>query len=160
MTPDPLERGLPHDPDLEVDESDTGEALPTHLTPHLVGLVFVGGTVGVLMRAWLAEHVAANSAFPLTTLGINVTGAFALSVLIETLALRGTDAGHRRALRLLLGTGLLGGFTTYSALAVQTNTLLRDGHAVLGVGYAVGTVALGFIASVAGIALTRRELNS
>jgi CrcB protein len=59
---------------------------------------------------------------------------------------------------LLLGTGVLGGFTTYSALAVQTDALLRSGQAVTALTYAAGTVALGLAASIAGIIGTRWAL--
>ena len=154
------ERALPQDPDVEVDEDATGSALPVHLTPHLVLLVFVGGCLGVLARALLSDHVGGATNFLTATFAINITGAFALSILIEALALRGSDVGRRRAMRLFLGTGLLGGFTTYSALAVQTDVLLRHGHVGLALVYALGTVVLGFVASIAGIALTRRGLHS
>jgi len=155
---DAHERGLPHDPDLEVDEDSAGEPLPVHLTPHLVALVFLGGCFGVLARATLDNLFPAGDGFPTTTFGINIVGALALAVLIEALALRGSDSGHRRALRLLLGTGLLGGFTTYSALAVHTDQLARAGHVGTAAAFGIGTVVLGFAASVAGIALTRRVL--
>jgi CrcB protein len=153
------ERALPHDPDVEVDEDSLGSPLPVHLTPSAIGLVFVGGTFGVLARASLDQVVPDGPGFASTTFGINLVGAFSLAVLIESLALRGADVGHRRALRLVLGTGLLGGFTTYSALAVQTDTLVRTGHAAIALTYAVGTVALGLVASLAGIWATRRELD-
>ena len=132
-----------------------GSPLPVHLTPSAIGLVFVGGSFGVLARASLDHALPTGSSFPTSTFAINLVGALALAVLIETLALRGPDAGHRRALRLLLGTGVLGGFTTYSALAVQTDALLRSGQAVTALTYAAGTVALGLAASIAGIIGTR-----
>ena len=74
-------------------------------------------------------------------------GAFALGVLLEWLAVHGSDVSHRRAERLLLGTGFLGGFTTYSALAVESEGLLRDGRVGLAATYALGTVV---VASLAG----------
>jgi len=135
-----------------------GRPLPIHLTPSAIALVFLGGSLGVLARAGLDQAFPAGTGFPATTFAINVVGALALAVLIETLAVRGPDAGHRRALRLLLGTGVLGGFTTYSALAVQADTLLRSGQAVTALTYAAGTVALGLAASIAGIIGTRRAL--
>jgi len=153
------ERALPHDPDVEVDEDSMGGPLPVHLTPSAIAMVFAGGSLGVLARASLDRFFPAGTGFPTTTFVINLVGAFALAVLIETLALRGADVGHRRALRLTLGTGVLGGFTTYSALAVQTDALLRTGHAATALTYAAGTIALGLVASLAGIRATRRELD-
>lgn len=153
------ERSLPHDPDVEVDEDSMGSPLPVHLTPSAIGMVFAGGSLGVLARASIEHAFPSGSGFPMATFVINILGAFALAVLIETLALRGDDVGHRRALRLALGTGLLGGFTTYSALAVETDTLVRTGQAATALTYAVGTVALGLMASLAGIRVTRRELD-
>lgn len=153
------ERALPHDPDVEVDEDSLGSPLPVHLTPSAIALVFAGGSLGVFARAGLDRVFPDGPGLPTTTFLINLLGAFALAVLIESLALRGPDAGHRRVLRLTLGTGVLGGFTTYSALAVQTDALVRDGHAATALAYAAGTVALGLVASLAGIRVTRRELD-
>ena len=61
---------------------------------------------------------------------------------------RGPDVGVRQRLRLLLGTGFLGAFTTYSTLAVDTDRLLRDGYASVAVGYAAATVVTGSSPSV------------
>ncbi len=152
------ERPLPHDPDVEVDEDSLGGPLPVHLSPSAIGLVFVGGSLGVLARTSLDRAFPTGTGFPTTTFAINLVGALALAVLIETLALRGPDAGHRRALRLALGTGILGGFTTYSALAVQTDELLRSGHAAMALAYGVATVAFGLIASIIGIVGARWAL--
>lgn len=152
------ERALPHEPDIEADEDSQGRPLPVHLTPSAIALVFAGGSLGVLARAGLDQRFPAGLGFPAGTFAINVAGALALAVLIEMLAARGPDAGHRRALRLFLGTGVLGGFTTYSALAVQTDALLRSGQAVTALTYAAGTVALGLAVSIAGIIGTRRAL--
>ena len=152
------ERALPHDPDVEVDEDSLGSPLPVHLTPSAIALVFAGGSLGVFARARLDQVFPDGSGFPATTFAINLVGALALAVLIESLALRGPDAGYRRVLRLALGTGVLGGFTTYSALAVQTDTLLSSGQAATALAYASGTVALGLVASIAGIAGTRAVL--
>ena len=152
------ERALPHDPDIETDEDSTGRPLPVHLTPSAIALVFAGGSLGVLVRAGLDRAFPSGSGFPTMTFVINLAGAFALAVLIESLALRGPDAGRRRMLRLVLGTGVLGGFTTYSAFAVETDALLRGGQAALALTYTAGTVALGLAASIVGIVGTRRVL--
>lgn len=112
--------------------------------------------MGVLARALLELGVPDGSGFPGTTFAINVAGALVLAVLIESLTQRGNDDGRRRQLRLLLGTGVLGGFTTYSALAVQTDELLRSGQPGIALAYAASTVVVGFAVSVLGILATRR----
>ena len=115
-------------------------------------MVFVGGAGGTAARAGIGLAVPAVAGIPLGTLGVNLLGAFLLGVLLEALARRGPDVGLRRALRLGLGTGVLGGFTTYSALAVETASLSLAAGAL----YLVTTVLVGALASAAGIAVGRR----
>jgi CrcB protein len=93
---------------------------------------------------------------PLVTLMINVVGAFALGVLLEALTHSRIDDGRQKVIRLAVGTGLLGGFTTYSTLAVDTVLLLRSGASLAALGYAGGTVLLGVLAAAAGVRLGRR----
>ncbi len=97
---------------------------------------------------------------PLTTVGINLLGALLLGLLLEALVRSGPDAGGRRVIRLLLGTGLLGGFTTYSALATDSAVLLQGGNVSMALVYALGTVVLGggatWLGIVLGAALHRR----
>lgn len=118
-----------------------------------IGLVMIGGAIGTGIRFVVTEFLPV-SAVPLVTLMINVIGAFLLGVLVEGLARRGPDHGPRRLVRLGLGTGVLGGFTTYSALATQTVSLF-SGHPGLSGGYALATVLIGAVASTAGISLAR-----
>jgi CrcB protein len=92
----------------------------------------------------------------IATFGINVVGAFLLGVLLELLAEHSPDIGWSRRMRLGLGTGGLGGFTTYSALATQT-VVLAATHPGRAIGYALGTVIVGAAASIAGIWLSRRH---
>jgi len=66
---------------------------------------------------------------------------------------RGEDHGGRRAIRLFAGTGVLGGFTTYSTFALDTDGLLQAAQVGGSVLYAFATVLVGAAASVAGIAL-------
>lgn len=154
------ERGLPLDPDLEADEGSAGEPVPIHLNWRFIGLVFLGGVFGTAARHVLGDAVGTIHHFPLGTFIINIAGAFALGLLLEWLVLDGLDAGRRRGIRLLIGTGFLGGFTTYSALAVDTDSLLRSDHLPMAAGYAVGTVVLGLFASVAGIAVARKAAQA
>ena len=94
----------------------------------------------------------------MATLGINVVGALLLGALLELLADRSIDAGWSRRIRLALGTGVLGGFTTYSALATDTATLAAN-HPGRAIGYALGTVVIGAAASIVGIWLSRGHLR-
>jgi CrcB protein len=124
---------------------------PVHLRWGAVGLVFAGGTVGTAVRELLVITVPPAAGVAGVIVGINVGGAFLLGLLLETLTGRGRDEGRRRQVRLLLGTGLLGGFTTYSALATDTSLLLAENRLGLALLYALGTVLLGALASWAGI---------
>lgn len=153
------ERPLPLDPDIEADESRSGSPLPIHLSPRFLALVAIGGAAGTAVRHLLAGQVGAPGHFPLGTLTVNLLGALALGVLLEALAWNGSDVGHRRTLRLLLGTGFLGGFTTYSTLALDTDTLVRGDLPWLAAGYALASVTLGLVASVCGIALARKVVR-
>lgn len=120
--------------------------------------VAAGGTIGTLIRAALeGAFPAAPGAVPWTTLVINVTGAFVLGLLLESLALRGPDAGRRRDLRFFLGTGLLGGYTTYSTFAVETLQRFDPASLVVGLGYAVTSVGLGLLAVAGGFGLARHQ---
>jgi CrcB protein len=119
-------------------------------------LVAAGGAAGSIARYGVERLLGTSDGLPVGTLTVNLTGAFLLGVLIEVLALRGSDAGHRRAARLLLGTGFLGGFTTYSALAVEADGLLRDGRAGLALAYVLATVVVGLLASLAGVLAARK----
>ncbi len=110
---------LPDDPDLG--------ARPVHLQPSVLALVGVGGAAGTGCRSALSAVIPVVGRWPTDIFVINLVGAFVLGWLVETLASRGPDEGRRRSLRLLLGTGFCGGFTTYSALAVDTEQLLRHG---------------------------------
>lgn len=116
-------------------------------------LVVAGGTAGTLSRYGVTQWLGSDGLFPLDTFAVNVTGSFVLGALLAALLVRGDD--EARTARLLLGTGFLGGYTTYSALAVQTDALLRDEHIALGLGYALGTLVAGLIAALAGVAAGR-----
>ncbi|MBD0022446.1 CrcB family protein [Gordonia pseudamarae] len=146
---DHAHRELPLDPDVA--GITAGAARPAHLRPDCIGAVFVGGCCGVAARAALVEAFSAGDAIPWAVFVINIVGAFALGVLLEALVRRGPDIGGRRLLRMLLGTGFMGGFTTYSALATDTADLLSSGAVGGGVGYALGTVIVGAAFTWAGI---------
>ncbi|WP_375406958.1 fluoride efflux transporter FluC [uncultured Amnibacterium sp.] len=130
---------------------------PVHLQPAMLGVVLVGGAVGTAARAALSLVIPDVGGLPVAILVINVVGSFLLGVLLEALTRRGADVGRRRTVRLLLGTGFCGGFTTYSTLAVGAAELLRVGATGLGVAYAVGSVLLGALAAWVGTLVGSRR---
>ncbi|MCM6762754.1 fluoride efflux transporter CrcB [Rathayibacter sp. ZW T2_19] len=129
---------------------------PLPLRPGPLLVVAAGGSVGTAGRYATALALPPLGALPVATIAVNLVGAFLLGVLLEALARRGSDEGRRRSLRLLLGTGFLGGFTTYSTFSLDTVSLLesdRVGEAAL---VAAITLVLGTGAAVLGIALASR----
>ncbi|MBF4572311.1 CrcB family protein [Herbiconiux sp. VKM Ac-1786] len=124
-----------------------------HLRAGPVALVAAGGAVGTALRAGIALVVHPVGGFPVAIFGINIVGAFVLGMLLQALTARGADTGRRRTLRLFVGTGVLGGFTTYSALSSDSAVLLTSGGLALALAYGLATVLLGALASWGGIAL-------
>ena len=109
--------------------------------------VFAGGLVGTLLRLLIDLAVPhGDDDFPVSTLLINLVGAFALGLLTAWLWPRASAS-----LKALLGPGLLGSFTTFSAVAVSLVALADAGEWVVGVVYLVATVALGLGAAWGGL---------
>jgi CrcB protein len=128
-----------------------GAGRPVHLRARSLALVFAGGAVGTAARELLAITVPPVAGVAVVIVAINVVGAFLLGLLLETLIRTGPDEGRRQSLRLLLGTGVLGGFTTYSALATDTGLLLAENRIGAALVYALGSVIAGALAALAGI---------
>lgn len=135
--------------------------LPAHLRPSLVGLVAVGGAAGTTIRYALETAFGAGPGqFPWATFSINVSGALVLGALLEALSLVTLDGGRRRALQLTLGTGLLGGYTTYSTFVLETVALGGGGDLALAVIYAGASLLSGFLAAWTAMALVRRAIRA
>lgn len=114
-------------------------------------LVGVGGAVGGSLRYGLVQWFPETTGgFPVTTFLINVLGSFALAVLVSGVAARSTAPGW---LRPALGTGLLGGFTTFSAVMRALDALDGSGHPSVAIGYLVATLAFAIGAAVLGVNL-------
>ena len=120
-------------------------------------LLLLGGGFGAVLRfalaLWIDERVGVH--FPWGTLAVNVVGCFGIGV-VATLA--DEHALVSPTLRLFLVTGLLGGFTTFSAFGMETWQLLEDGHALTALGNAMANVTAGLAAVIAGVAITRGVL--
>lgn len=130
---------------------------PAHLRPGLIALVAAGGAVGTAARYGLAEALPAAGGWPTATFVENLVGATLLGVLLEVLVRRGPESPRGRLVRLTVGTGVLGGFTTFSSLAIEVERLLADGRVALGLAYALVSVAAGFVCCLAGIAVSARR---
>lgn len=125
--------------------------------PAAIGAVAIGGALGSVVRylvsTWFLEKFGAG--FPWGTFTINVSGAFVIGVVLELAA---TRPGFSPYLRLLLATGFLGGYTTFSTFAYETYVLSADTFSVLSVVYAGGSVVAGLFATLAGVGLVRAFL--
>jgi CrcB protein len=135
---------LPADADLAATDDSVGRPRPIHPSPTNIALVAVGGAAGTGLRYWISAVVPHSAGVPVATFGINVAGAFLLGVLLELLAGLSMDSGWSRRIRLGIGTGGLGGFTTYSALANDTVTLAAT-HPGRAAGYAAAWMVAAMI---------------
>lgn len=118
---------------------------------HLI-LVAFGGALGASARFAVGSLVGSKSGtFPWATFGVNVAGAFLLGLLMGAIA--GNEAAE--PWRLLLGVGILGGFTTFSTLAYETLALAGDGAVALGLANLVGTGVAGLLAAGLGLVAGR-----
>lgn len=114
--------------------------------------VALGGAIGASLR-YLSIITAGRlfgSGFPVATVFVNILGSFAIGVLVVALAQKG---GTR--LSPFLVTGVLGGFTTFSAFSLDSFALWERGDAMLAVGYVAGSVILSLAALAAGVYLSR-----
>ncbi|MEL7128934.1 MAG: fluoride efflux transporter CrcB [Pseudomonadota bacterium] len=121
-------------------------------------LVATGGAIGASLRhaAGLAAVRFAPAGWPYATFFVNVAGSFAMGLVIGWLALKGGAGGQ--ATRLFLATGILGGFTTFSAFSLEVAKMVERGAMARAASYAGLSVALGLGALFAGLWLARRAL--
>lgn len=131
----------------------TGRRLGLH--PLDILLVGGGGVLGTAARLGLTVAVPDLGALKTTLFAINLTGALLLGLLLEALVRSGGERPDRRRvrIRLLVGTGALGSFTTYSALASDTVLLGAAGDIAGAVLNGVMTVVVGAFATFVGIRL-------
>ncbi|MCV2491992.1 fluoride efflux transporter CrcB [Geodermatophilus sp. YIM 151500] len=114
-------------------------------------LAALGGALGALARSAVAEALPRSSGgWPWATLAVNLGGCLLMGVLLAVLAARGRDSARTRA---FFGTGVLGGFTTYSAFALETVDLARAGAPLTAAGYVLASVVGGVLAVAAGARL-------
>jgi CrcB protein len=127
------------------------------LMPYL--LVGLGGFVGAIARFVVARAVgsAFETTFPLGTFVINISGSFLLGVL-GTIAAQKVMPGSE-AMRLALGIGFLGAFTTFSTFEFETHALFDDGSWLVATTNMFASLFVGLVAVRAGIVLARTWLT-
>ena len=117
-------------------------------------IVFLGGGIGAALRHGvnLASARLLGTAFPYATLFENVGGSFVMGLLAAYFAFIGDASQHWR---LFLTTGILGGYTTFSAFSLDAALLYERGAIGLALFYVVGSVAFSIFGLFAGLALVR-----
>ena len=116
-------------------------------------IVFVGSGIGGALRHGvnlIALHTGVT--FPYGTMGVNIIGSFVMGLIAGYFALKGSLPQEAR---LFLTTGVLGGFTTFSAFSLDAALLYERGELAAAAGYALGSVVLSILALVAGLAIIR-----
>ena len=110
-------------------------------------------------RATFARYAVSNvfvqrfgAGFPWGTFAINVSGAFVIGVVMQLAA---TRVGLSPFVRLFIATGVLGGYTTFSAFAYEAYALGNEGLALQGIVYAAGSVIAGVAAAYCGVVAVR-----
>jgi CrcB protein len=117
-------------------------------------LVGLGGAVGAMARFGFGRLLGVGGAWPWATFGVNVIGGLLMGLLVGWLAARGGS----EQMRLLLGVGVLGGFTTFSAFSLEVMLLIERGQAGLALGYALASAVAAVGALALGLWLTRTIL--
>ena len=119
-------------------------------------LVFLGAGIGGALRHGVNLGCAryCGVAFPWGTLTVNVAGSFIMGALAAWLAFRAGEEWSQ-PLRLFLATGILGGFTTFSAFSLDAVLIWERGEAGLAAAYVAASVVLSIAGLVGGLALVR-----
>lgn len=113
----------------------------------------VGSFIGGVLRYLLSQFIQTKflSTFPFGTFGVNIIGCFLIGLVLGL-----TDRGNlTQEWRLFLATGLIGGFTTFSAFSIETIGMLRDGQLWYATVYIIASLALGLLATFIGISIIK-----
>jgi fluoride exporter len=124
-------------------------------------LVMAGGSIGSGLRYLLSrrlQFLSDSSSWPWGTFAVNLLGGLAMGLLIGWLMM--TDRAVNSDMRLLLGVGLLGGFTTFSAFSLEMASMIERGLALQAFGYAAASVLLALAAVFAGLSISRTLLGT
>ena len=139
---------------IEQEESEFRPDRPGILaSPRVVFAVAVGGALGAPARYEVAQWIRVpKDAFPWSTFWTNVSGSLALGLFLTLILERFPPS---RYLRPFVATGFIGAYTTYSTFAVETDLLVKNGHAAVGLAYALASLGAGLGAVWAGMWVAR-----
>ncbi|MFC7547355.1 fluoride efflux transporter FluC [Plantactinospora sp. GCM10030261] len=141
------------DPDVDLHEPADRRELAAGRWSVLAA-ISAGGVLGALGRTLLQQAAPTRAGgFPWATFTINVTGCLLIGILMVLVSRRWPD---RRLLRPFAGVGVLGGFTTFSAYALEVHEAVAVGAVPVALGYLAGTVFAALLAVTAGTALAER----
>ncbi len=124
-------------------------------------LVAAGGAGGALARyqlgRWMTSALGQRTAdaFPWATLSVNLIGSLAMGGLLGWLARANVSPDTAEPVRLLVGVGLLGGFTTFSAFSAELVTMLHRGQVIDALAYGAASLIAGMAAIVAGLIIAQ-----
>lgn len=116
-------------------------------------IVFLGAGIGGAARygtGLLLSRFSALTMFPLSTFAVNITGSLLMGLIIGYFSARG---GLEESWKLFLTTGIMGGFTTFSAFSLETVLLMESGYIGTALAYILSSVILGVAALMAGLYL-------
>jgi len=110
-----------------------------------------GSFIGAVSRYLLSQiiHTKLSMAFPWGTLIVNIVGCFLIGIIFGL----SDRANLPQEWRLFLATGLIGGFTTYSAFSFETMSMLREGQLWYASAYVLASIVVGLIATFIGITI-------
>ena len=119
----------------------------------IYGAVSIGGALGASARYGMTQLITVPpDSFPWATFWTNVSGSFALGVVLAIVLERFPPSRYARA---FAATGFLGAYTTYSTFAVETDLLVKNGHTGIAAAYVFASFVVGFAAVFLGMWMAR-----
>ena len=117
-------------------------------------LLAIGGAAGTILRYYLSSSIQANNAtlFPWGTFSVNLIGSLIIGIIAGVLI----NQTLSEQWQLFIFVGVLGGFTTFSSLAIETFNLLRTGQYIIATTYMLSTNFFGLLLAAAGFMISKK----